>query len=233
MTLITLPSAGVVWPGSDPEDDDSICDRRLSDLLPVEIVRQIGFDPNSYLFERPIRRRNTDPVSCPIGAFQSRARRSISLDRGFPDVSPSLNIRHWFTVEVSDAVVVAFSQFPIAPNATGCVLLRDGKYLRIGQIIEQVHEQTLSPFSPQICALDKDSELGDYLAEELEIAQRLARTFAKATGLRAKVENIELTSYQHRITLKIKVSTLEDPHLDSFARYLIQVFACAVEFWCS
>jgi hypothetical protein len=206
-------------------------DRRLSDSLPVEIVRQIGFDPNSYLFERPVHRRNTAPVPCPIGAFQRQSRRSVSLDRGSPDRSSPLFVRHWFTVEVSDAVVVAFSLFPIPPNATDFVLLRDQQYFRIGTIVEQVHEQTLSPFSPQIYALDRESALGEYLAAELEIAQQLSRTFLRATRCKVAIENMEFTSHQYRIALKIKVSALDDPQLDEFARYLVQVFACAVEFW--
>ena len=34
------------------EQDESFTNRRLSDLLPVEFIHQIGLDPNQYIFDQ-------------------------------------------------------------------------------------------------------------------------------------------------------------------------------------
>jgi hypothetical protein len=241
MELVTPPAHGAVFSNPDYEDHDCLEDRRLSDVLPIEVVRQIGLDPSAYLFEQHGRRRNTDPVPAQPDSIHFFQRRSTSLERATRPAPSALYpltgmipppVAGWFIVELSDGRVPAFSIAPVVPPGVGRVIIRDGRCYRIGRIIEQIHEPVnLTRSSPQIWSFDKDSELADYLSAETQIAQAMAPAFMKFSGCKARLLGIELVSLDLRALFWVRVSRLDDPNLAGFARCLIQTFATAVEFF--
>jgi hypothetical protein len=230
MEVLPAPAESSLRSRSDGDVDHFLDDRRLADLLPTDLVRQIGLDPNTYLFDHPTHRRNTAPVVASFGSPQPHSRRSISLDQPVsyqPFLTPV--IKNWFTVELSDSTVVAFSLFPISAGSMGSVVIRDAQYFRIGAILDRLPTQMLTPLCTQICVLDRNSELSDYLTAASQIAQTLAISFLKAAACRARLEKIEFVSKDRRATLKVELSRLDDPGLELFVRLMIQVFASPIE----
>jgi hypothetical protein len=233
MEPIPRPARSSLCSPSKPDDDDFLGDRRLADLLPTDLVRQIGLDPNSYLFDHPIRRRHTAPIVSSFGSPQPQSRRSISLDPAAtatytPGFLPPV-IKNWFTVELSDATVVAFSLFAVSPSSMGAVVIRDRQYFRIGTVLDRLPTQILTPISPQICVLDRQSELSDYVAAASQIAHTLALSFLKAAGCHSALEDVEMVSRDRRAALRVRLSRIDEPGVELFVRFMMQVFACAIE----
>jgi hypothetical protein len=223
----------------DFESLDTFGDRRLSDLLPREIVRQIGFDPDSYLFGHasiPLPRRMTDPVQfVPIVDLPAQPRQRDLDFAQFPAATPPapLQIVSCFLVELSDQIVHAFSTFPIpVPTRNAGVILQDGIYHRLGRISEEIRgTPTITPTSLQIVGRDKDAILSDYLNLQTELAGNLAKSFLVRARCPAQFVSIEPVSFRSRTLFRLKVSDADAPNLEEVARLLIQAFSVGVEIY--
>jgi hypothetical protein len=223
----------------DFESFDSFGDRRLSDLLPREIVRQIGLDPDSYLFGHssiPLPRRMTDPVQFIPNSDLPPQPRQRALDfTQFPPAThpPPLQIVSCFLVELSDQTVHAFSTFPIPlPTRNAGVIVKDGLYLRFGRISEEVRGTlTITPTSLQIVSRDKDAILSDYLNLQTELAANLTKSFLLKAHCPAQFVSIEAVSFRARTLFRLRVSDADAPNLEEVARLVIQAFSVGVEIY--
>jgi hypothetical protein len=210
-----------------PDVPDSFGDRRLSDLLPTEIVRQIGFDPESFLFDRTTfttPRRMTDPGLLTFPLDPPFQRRSNTIDP-----ARTFAITSWFLVELSDATVPAFSTFPITFGRSG-VVVRDGQYLRFGRLVEEMRTTPqLTQASCQIFACDKEYQLSDYLGVQTELAGHLARSFLLSAKCPAEFVSVETVSYRGRSLFRLRLSDADAPNAAEVVRLMIQAFGVAVE----
>lgn len=215
---------------SDADDTDSLEYCRLSDVLPAEIVRQIGFDPDSLLSTGavPMARRKTDPIFAIPHSSETPPRRatiSISITTG-----PSPSYIGWFLVELSDVTVNASTTIPITGGGQNSVIVRDGCYLRLGRILRELNSvQTLVPGTPQIIAVDTNGELGDYVMVQTQIASALIPSFFAREKCEARFRGVETVSYHARALLRVKVSDVYAANIDRVIRLIIHMFAMPVE----
>jgi hypothetical protein len=216
---------------------DSFGDRRLSDLLPSEMVRQIGFDPDALLFNPgsfAVPRRMTDPVQSVFGADPPFARRGSAAGAAAfmplfqpPPQSPV----SCFYVELKDRTVHAFSTFAIAPRpGNDGVVVRDGPYLRFGRITEAIRGTPVATAaSLQIVSWDKEFMLAEYINFQAELAANLARTFIAKAKCPARFVAIEPVSFRGRTLFRLRVTNAGARNIEEVVRLLIQAFAVAVE----
>jgi hypothetical protein len=211
------------------EEADSFEDRRLSDLLPSDMVRQIGFDPDALLFKPgafAIPRRMTDPVQSVFGSDPGFARRGSAIF-----IPPAQKVVNCFFVELKDRIVHAFSTFVITLRSENDgVVVKDGLYLRFGRITEEIPgAPTVQSASLQIVARDKDFMLSEYINFQGELAANLARTFIVKAQCPVRFVSIEPVSFRGRTLFRMKVSNANAPNLEEVVRLLIQAFSVAVE----
>ena len=211
---------------------DSFGDRRLSDLLPSEIVRQIGFDPESLVFDRSTfaaARRMTDPGLVAFHLDRPFQRPSKAIDRMGSLAPPQ--ITNWFLVELSDTRAPAFSAFPLAFSAlANAVVVRDGQYLRFGRLVEELRAAPeFTRASLHVLGCDREYQLSEYLGVQAELAGILARTFLTRAKCPARLVSVEPVSYRGRSLFRLKVSDAGAHNIGEVARLIIQAFGVAVE----
>jgi hypothetical protein len=225
-----------------PEPDDSFSDRRLSDVLPTEIVRQIGLDPDALVFEtrkpREIHRRNTDPGLSTVHPHRPHQRRSNTIERvnvrgaaPSPLLSiPPPKITGWYNVAINDTQVRAYATIQLPGKPNDGVLVRENGYTRFGRIVEaiQVSSDTDRNF-PQIISLDRDYLIADHVRGQSELAQRMVSLFLKEVNCPAVLIGIESISFRSRGLLRLAVSDPEAPGIEEAVSLTIQMFAVAVE----
>ncbi|OHT10735.1 hypothetical protein TRFO_19973 [Tritrichomonas foetus] len=230
----------------DPDQEDPFDDRRLSDLLPTEFIRQIGFDPQAFLFNNTsfqMRRRMTDPgLFVVYNAAETQTQRRMTTIEKYPtppppnigtsplcDVTPQ-QITNWFLVELSDVKVNAFSTFHTESAISDGVVVRDGVYLRFGRILKEIKApQTFDRAAPQIISIDITSSLSDYIIGQTAVASAMIPTFLRKCDVPCEFISLETVSYDARALFRVKVTNASAPHLDRFVRLLIQTFCVAVE----
>lgn len=215
------------------EQDESFTNRRLSDLLPVEFIHQIGLDPNQYIFDQInftsfFQRRNTDPGFSFIYPNKSSQRRNTSIEV----VSNSGNQPNlWFSVELSDKTVKAFlpPHIPIA-NCDGVIVL-DGLILRYGKLLKRIYPTSneISNYSLRIVSFDENGILDDYLSAQKQLAMILIPKLIKKNNIQTNLLDVETVSYQSRALLRVKVSNLNANHIDILTKSIIDLFYVAVE----
>jgi hypothetical protein len=215
---------------------DSFGDRRLSDLLPTEIVRQIGFDPESLVFDRNTfvgPRRMTDPGLLAFHLEPPFQRRSNTIDPmgSFTPSDGPPQISNWFLVELSDTRAPAFSTFPLAFSAlANGVVVGDGEYLRFGRLVEELRAAPeFTRASLQVLGCDKEYQLSEYLGVQAELAGNLARTFLTRAKCPAQFVSVEPVSYRGRSLFRLKVSDADAENIGEVVRLIIQAFGVAVE----
>jgi hypothetical protein len=222
-------------PGPDPEPDDCFCDRRLSDLLPSEIVRQIGFDPGAFVFP-PMHshRRMTDPGARTVESLPPGQRRSRTMDRvhtaTFLSTVPPPKVTGWYRVALSDSVAYAYSTFSAPAKVGDGVVVRDGHYGRFGSITEKIEQKIeFTKGAPRISAMDRGWTLADYVKGQAELAQRLVPQLLRKAKCPARLIATEAASWQSRGILRLKVSDPDAANLDEAVALTIQIFSVAVE----
>jgi hypothetical protein len=221
------------------EEEDLIDCRRISDVLPTDMAKQIGLDPCTSLFgmESQSRRRMTDPG----GGFARKSddvlgsRRSVQYSPLAMTAGPMMpvnppTISGWFRVELKDRTVCAYATFPVNASTADGVVVRDGAYLRYGRIMGDTHRPAEYNWqSPQITGIDKNSALSDYLQGQAMVASALIPSFLMKSECSAEFQGIECVSYQGRALLRVKMSNADAPNMDKVVRLLIHMFSVAVE----
>lgn len=214
-------------------------DRRLSDLLPTDFVRQIGFDPDQFIFKTSLQqkmmRRATDPGLGQFDPAPVTSRRASQIAEQ-PSFSPNLiysqnsNIQ-WYVVELNDCTVNAYATPPLNFTTSDGVIVRDGCYLRYGRILKRIKldECNKQCASLQIVATDPKREVGDFIFGVSQIAQKLIPNFIIQSGANSTFVSVETVSYQARSLIRVKVSDADDPRLMYVMQKLILVFGAPVE----
>ena len=226
--------------GFPPDGSDVFHDRRLSDLLPADFIRQIGFDPDQFIFktsiQRKMMRRATDPGLAQFDPAPVPSRRASQF--ADPSYYPqNLSIQQqpskcqWFIVELNDCQVDAYASPLINTNASDGVILRDGFYLRYGRIIKRIkaEERNKEMASLQIVSADINGSVGDFVYGISQIAQQLIPNFMIQAGAKCEFCTVETVSYQARSLLRVKVTNADDPSLIYVLHKLIHVFGTPVE----
>ena len=94
-------------------------ERKMSDLLPGDLISQFSIDPDDFLFKRDqntaMRRRATDSFFGQFDLMPPSSRRASLFENGKSninspfDINPSNQMISCFQVELSDCTVDAFS----------------------------------------------------------------------------------------------------------------------------
>ena len=224
------------------EPEDPIFDRRLSDLLPSEFIKQVGLDPDQYIFktsnEAKIRRRATDPglTQTDQSFLYRRASQvdsnGLSPPYGSPLILPkSQQMVSCFIVELSDVKVDAYSSQQIPFQTSAGVIVRDGCFLRFGRIISKIQPESCDESALQIITLDIDNLIGDYILGQTQIAQELLPSFLIQCGAKCNLLDVETVSYQARSLIRVKVSNADDPMLPYVVQKLVMIFCSPVEIY--
>lgn len=214
------------------EQEDLFVDRRLSDLLPVEFIHQIGFDPNQFLFDQNnlnsfFQRRKTDPGFSYIYPNPEIHRRNTTMEL----VQNHEYTQTWFSVQLKDKTVNAFVRPNLPILECEGVVVIDGLFLRYGKIIKRIFPSSsnISTSSYQIISFDENSILEEYLTSQNRLAMILIPKLIQKLQIQTKLLDVETVSFETRSLIRIKLSNLNIPNLDSFTRHIINLFYTAVE----
>jgi len=230
------------------ELEEPFIDRRLSDLLPSEFIRQVGLDPDQYIFatsnQAKMRRRATDPGLTSPDAALSTYRRASQADYSGNVTPPNptsigsplclqqgQQMVSCFLVELADVTVDAFSCQALTAHDSDGVIVRDGCYLRFGRIIRKINPESCDQSALQIIMMDVNGEVGDYINGQTQIAKELLPSFILQCGARCKFVSVETVSYQARSLIRVKVTNADDPNLDLVVQKLMMVFCSPVEIY--
>lgn len=230
----------------EPDQEDHFDDRRLSDLLPTELIRQNGLDPEAFLFNNSLltRRRMTDPGIF-AAAFNPPSeppnQRRMTTTEKYPP--PSMNyipsplteiipqkITNWFLVELADRQVRAFTTIPSEQIRSDGVVVLDKSYLRFGRILQEIKgPASLDNDSHRIINFVDNPALSDYVMGQKDVASALIPTFLKKCNVPSRFISLEPVSFDCRTLFRIKLTRVNVPNIDAFIRLLIQAFCVAVE----
>lgn len=223
--------------------DDPFQDRRLSDLLPAEFIRQIGLDPDQFIFkttmQQKMRRRATDPGLTQFDPAPPTSRRLSQANEFFqyPQMlsmnslsgRPNLAGFNCFVVELSDCTVIAFAADFINAKTSDGVIVRDGAYLRLGRIISKATPDQITDTALQIVQMDVDGSVGDFIRSQTQIAAALMPSFMAQAHCTCEFISVETVSYQSRSLIRVKVTNADDPLLVHVVQKLLAVFGAPAE----
>lgn len=227
---------------------DIFHDRRLSDLLPADFIRQIGFDPDQYIFQTTpqarMRRRRTEPTLTLFdpAPVPSRRRSEVtdimygqmqmpqnqSFLAQLPQMPPNTRC-FCYEVKLADFNIHAYSFQQLNWENGAGVFIRDGRYLRYGQITKSLQIKDCDPAALQIVGQDSKGEVGDFIFGVNQIAQRLIPNLIIQSGSSVEFISVEIVSYQARSLLRVKVTNADDPNLLYVMQKLIYIFGTPVE----
>ena len=110
------------------------------------------------------------------------------------------------------------------------VVVQDGRYLRYGKIIRQI-QQSECKAACQIIMFDENNTLGDYLHQQSNAALLLSNSFLNSKNFDLKISEIEMVSFSSRSLFRIRVTDSKNPYWDNLIRFLISIFAIAIEIY--
>lgn len=218
-------------------------DRKLSDLLPNDFIKQIGFDPELLIspdVQGKVKRRATDTFVAQIIHPQVRIRRPTQFDAGFSvaevvetplEIANQSSPVECFLIELSDCFVDAFSTSKISDNTTDYVFVRDGVYLRLGKIVRRIKYDDCDKMALEIVHQDDDGSIIDYFSSFTQIVKNLLPSFAYQCGCKIVFQDVEMVSYQFRMLIRIKVDNISDPNIADLLEKLINVLLCPIELY--
>lgn len=228
--------------------NDIFHDRRLSDLLPADFIRQIGFDPDQYIFQTTpqsrMRRRRTEPTLTLFdpAPVPSRRRSEVtdimygqmnmaqgqSLIAQLPQMPPGTKF-YCYEVRLSDFIIHAYSFQQLNWEKGSGVFIRDGRYIRYGQITKNLQIKDTDPNALQIVGQDIKGAVGDFIYGVNQIAQKIVPNLILQSGSKVKFISLEIVSYQARSLIRVKVTNADDPYLLYVMQKLIYIFGPPVE----
>ena len=227
-------------------DPENPIERKMSDLLPGDLMLQFSIDPDATLFKRDqqskqLKRRATDPVMAQFDPTPPVSRRASQADPAFlsgqmPSSSPleiakATQMVTCFQVELSDCTVDCFSIHTLSANVSDSVVVRDGPFLRVGKILKKISPEECDKEALQIIFQDKDGSVSDYIQGLTQIVQELAPSFAIQCNSKIEILDVEIVSYQARSLIRLRINNINDPMIADVIQKLIQVFMSPVEFY--
>lgn len=204
----------------------------ISSLLPNDMIDDIGFSPNDIIpsnqlvLNQAFCEIKRVPRERTISNSQQLDEQQFNITDDSQKLKSSLNC---FEVKLADCHVLAFSIYEHQEHFGFGVVVRDGAYLRYGQIIQQIPQEKCRVSVYQIIGFDENNKLGNYLIEQTDIAKSLIKSFITSTNQNVKLKEIEIVSYAARAILRISLSDSDKSFNESLTRFLISIFAIAVE----
>lgn len=219
------------------DNNDYFHDRRLSDLLPTEFIRQFGYDPEQYLFKADPQsksRRRTDPVVLYFDPAPILNRRFSNIEDSQNNESSHLKPKQFFIVKLLDCTVYAFSTEDYHRKITS-VIVRDGYYLRAGLVEKKVDEREVGDISKALEIVNYNycdpstQSLFDFIRNQNSVAAAVTPQIMRELSCETEFVSAETVSYQGRSLIRIKVSKADDPSLHAVIQKLIIVFETPIE----
>ncbi|KAK8889775.1 hypothetical protein M9Y10_034529 [Tritrichomonas musculus] len=204
----------------------------ISSLLPNDMIDEIGFSPddnipsNKLVLNQPFFEIKRIPRTRIIPTSQQLNDQQYLISDDSQKLTSSLNC---FEVKLSDCHVLAFSIYEHQEHFGFGVVVRDGAYLRYGHIVRQIPQEKCRVSVYQIIGFDENNKLGNYLAEQTQVAQSLINSFISSNNQNAKLKEIEIVSYAARAIFRISLSNSDNTFNESLTRFIVSIFAIAVE----
>lgn len=204
----------------------------ISSLLPNDMIDDIGFSPNDIIpsnqlvLNQPFCEIKRVPRTRNINNSQQLSEQQFHITDEPQKLKSSLNC---FEVKLADCHVLAFSIYEHQEHFGFGAVVRDGAYLRYGNIIRQIPQEKCRVSVYQIIGFDENNKLGNYLTEQTNIARSLINSFILSNNQNVKLKEVEIVSYAARAILRIFLSDSDNTFNENLTRFLISIFAIAVE----
>lgn len=204
----------------------------ISSLLPNDMIDDIGFSPNDIIpsqqliLNQPFCEIKRIPRTRTIPTSQQLNEQQFNIADDSQKLKSSLNC---FEVKLTDCHVLAFSIYEHQEHFGFGVVVRDGAYLRYGHIIRPIPQEKCRVSVYQIIGFDENNKLGNYINEQTNVAQSLIKSFISSNNQNITLKEIEFVSYAARAIFRISLSNSDSLFNESLTRFLISIFAIAVE----
>lgn len=206
----------------------------LSNYLSSNVILEIGLNPEQEIFPNSKKERKFE-----FPAPSERIPQKIIPLNTYSEMEPiapipktnELTILSCFEVQMQNKNVFAFSIYVKQCKHNCGVVIQDGKYLRYGKIIREVHQNECPSSTSQIVQFDENNILGDYIEKQSETMRNLSATFIREKKLELVINEIEMVSYSSRAMFRIKVEEADKPEWNELIRFLISIFSIAIEIY--
>jgi len=224
MSHFRLKQIVPVLPSGSPDESDQVS---LSALLLPDLLESLDVDPDAPL---PPVAPCEDPFRCFRVAREVPASAETSISR-IESPSQATTTLTCFEVKLATLTVFAVSIYEYQRGSSPGVVVRQGPFLRYGEIIRQLEQDDCPTSSYQIVMFDFDGSLGRFLDKQTQIATLFYEKFAAIAGLDCPMLDLEIVSYRARGLLRIKVANSGIPGIETLIQQLISAFCMAVEIY--
>ncbi|EAX95141.1 hypothetical protein TVAG_268780 [Trichomonas vaginalis G3] len=202
-------------------------DRTIEDILPADIIEQIELDPEeSYT---PGENKNNN-----LEFYREVSETNIETKRETQIYNPititKKTIEH-YKVQIENEIVNALCLFDCMQRDSDFVIVRGGKYVQSGKIIQNLSSPEKIETSFQIIAIDHNGLLHSYLEQQKKRAFNLSKVLIKKYDIQTNIVNCFAVCGRVRGLLRIQVTNSNAPNIDFLIHDLIQLFCCSIEIY--
>ena len=137
----------------------------------------------------------------------------------------------YYLVQLHNEIISARSLYQKNSEIYNPIIVQDGPYLRIGQIIKKLQPFEISKTTRNLhtVSLDIDENLLHYTTTLCSNAIIFIKFFFKYQKIEAEILDVELVSYRSRGLLRITISKFNYDLLNSLHSFLISLFGISIE----
>ena len=194
-------------------------------FLPNDLIQELNIDPLSNSDSQnannkiliPIRKQTISPKKQPENQIQNQ-------NNSFPNLN-------YYLVQLHNEIISARSLYEKNSELYNPIIVQDGPYLRIGQIIKKLQPNEISQSTRNLhsVSLDIDDYIFKYTTELCSNAIIFIKTFFKYHNIEAELHDVELVSYCSRGLLRVTISKFPSNLLNTLYLFLISLFAISIE----
>lgn len=202
-------------------------DRSYEDILPTDIIEALETDPNDFYTPDEEKREK-------IEIYHEVSRSNINTKQEFPTYSPINTIKktiQHFKVQIENEIVNALCLFDCMDRKSDYVIVRGGKYVQSGKIIQNLTTPEKIETSYQIIGIDQNENLKNYLNIQKVRALGVSKMLVRKYNLKTEVLDCFAVCGRVRSLLRIKVTDANAENIDYLAHGLIKIFCCSIEIY--
>jgi hypothetical protein len=202
----------------------------LSEVLPPDLIADLNLPNECPFLEGP----SSEVVQCVLIPRQIEPPNCLAapVPVSIPSPpAPLFTALACFEVRLRTATVCAVSIYECRSGASAGAVVRQGPFLRYGEILRQIPQNECAGVSFQLAMFDSDGALGEFLRSQTRAAERFCAAFIERDCLSIRIVDIEIVSFRARALLRIRVTDVNCPNIDNFVQKLISVFFMAVEIY--
>lgn len=214
-------------------------EHNLGDLLPDNLLQVIGIDteekiPDIGQYSRNNSLPQPDFSKCvyfPLETAEVHIPEREHANEELLAESQSIEMLSCFQVQMNNSIVNAFSIYESHDRVGNDVVVRDGSFLRCGQIIKPISQRDCGNSTHQIITFNLDENFKEYLTIQTSIAKSLTQSFIDYYDFPTKLLDIEMVSYKSRALLRIHLTCTSFNDVNILLNHIISVFSIPVELY--